>query len=130
MKFYKRTDVIIIALLLALSLGLKLSYDHFFQDERVKAEIYYYSELIETVALNMEEERSISIPQNPNVIIFLDKEGKIAFVKSDCPDKVCIKTGKIHRPGEFAACLPNGIILKIVPGGLRDDDDADIVIGN
>ena len=36
------------------------------------------------------------------------------FLHSDCPDKVCIKTGKISVSGEWAACLPNGTVLKII----------------
>jgi hypothetical protein len=130
MKFFKRSDVVIIAAILLVSLASWVIYDLFSRDRSVKAEIYYYSELAETVSLNSGEERTFSIPQNPNVVFHLDEEGNIAFIASDCPDKVCIHTGKIHRVGEYAACLPNGIILKIVPKGERDDGDADIIVGN
>ena len=36
------------------------------------------------------------------------------FIHSDCPDKVCIKAGKLSMSGEWVACLPNGVVLKIV----------------
>jgi hypothetical protein len=130
MRFFKRSDVVIIAVILLISLASWIIYNHLTKDRLVKAEIYYYSELVETVALDREEERTFSIPQNPNVIFRLDKEGRIAFIASDCPDKVCVKTGQIHRVGEYAACLPNGIILKIAPEGERNEDDADIIVGN
>lgn len=45
------------------------------------------------------------------------------FLRSDCPDKVCIKTGKLSVAGEWAACLPNGTVLKII----GRDGDADTV---
>ena len=35
------------------------------------------------------------------------------FVSSDCPDKVCINTGKLSEEGEWAACLPNETVIKI-----------------
>ncbi|MGI6752165.1 MAG: NusG domain II-containing protein [Anaerovoracaceae bacterium] len=130
MRFYKRVDLIIIAVLIVLSLIVRLGYDHLTQDKPAKAEIYYYSQLIKTISLTTGEERDFSIKENPNVIFRLDKDGKIAFISSDCPDKVCVKTGKIHRVGEYAACLPNGIILKIVPGGDRKDNEPDIIITN
>lgn len=130
MRFYKKSDIVMIAAILLISLASWALYGYYIKDKPAKAEIYYYSELVETLYLDGAEERIFSIPQNPNVVFKMDKEGSIAFIASDCPDKICVKTGKIHRPGEYAACLPNGIILKIVPGGERGDDDADIIIGN
>ncbi|MCR5781957.1 MAG: NusG domain II-containing protein [Clostridia bacterium] len=32
---------------------------------------------------------------------------------SDCPDKTCVKTGKISSPGEAAVCVPNKVIVYI-----------------
>ena len=130
MKFFKRSDVVIIAVILVLSLVFGLVYDQISKGKATKAEIYYYSQLIETVPLDTGKERDFSLKQNPNIIFHLDKQGNIAFVASDCPDKICVKTGKLHRVGEYAACLPNGVILKIVPSGDRNDDDPDIVINN
>lgn len=129
MKFFKRTDIVIIAVILLVSLASWIIYFHLVKDISVKAEIYYYSELVETVELDRGEERTFSIPQNPKVVFHLDEDGGIAFIASDCPDKVCVNTGRIHRVGEYAACLPNGIVLKIVPEGERNEDDADIIIG-
>ncbi len=128
MKFSKKSDLIIIAAILLVSAISWILYDTISKDKAVKAEIYYYSELVEVVSLDIRENSSFSIPQNPNVVFRIDEKGSIAFIESDCPDKVCIKTGSLHRPGEYAACLPNGIILKIVPQGDRDDDDADIIV--
>ena len=31
--------------------------------------------------------------------------------------------------GQSAACLPNGLVLKIVPLNERSEDDLDIVVG-
>lgn len=41
------------------------------------------------------------------------EKGRIRFQDADCPDKVCISTGWISRPGQIAVCLPNRLILKI-----------------
>ena len=103
-------------------------YHYVSAENKVKAEIYYYSKLVETVDLNSGEDKTFSIPQDQNVVIHLYKDGAIAFVKSDCPDKVCIHAGKLRASGQFAACLPNGIIIKIVPVDGNGNDDADLVI--
>lgn len=130
MKFFKRTDLIVIIGILAISAVSWAVYQSVFAEDQSKAEIYYYSELIETVDLKSGEERTFSIPQEEQVVFQLYADGSIAFIESDCPDKVCIHAGKLKTVGQFAACLPNGVVVKIVPEKDRDEDDVDIVIGN
>ena len=43
--------------------------------------------------------------------------------KANCPDKVCMAMGKIHRNGDFIACLPNQILV-VIEGGERPGVDA------
>lgn len=42
------------------------------------------------------------------------KDGKAYISKASCPDKHCIKQGKISRSGEILVCLPNRVVVKIV----------------
>ena len=81
--------------------------------------------IVQTVDLS-EPDCEFTLPKNPN-IRFSVKNHAIAFVASDCPDKICVKTGYISRAGQTAACLPNRVIIRITSkesGG----DGADIVI--
>lgn len=39
-----------------------------------------------------------------------------AVVSSQCPDRVCVRTGKLTRAGESAICLPAGISLRLEGG--------------
>lgn len=130
MKFTKWFDIVIIAAIIAVALIYWVVYIMMFAEKPAKAEIYYYSELVETIDLNKGTDMTFSIPQEPEVIFHLYKDGQIRFEESDCPDKVCINTGKISMIGQYAACLPNGVILKIVPSGERNDEDADVIVGN
>ena len=61
----------------------------------------------------------------PNVI-FEVRGGQIAFVKSDCPDQVCVRAGFLGRPGQSAACLPNRLILSL--SAADDYDGIDIYV--
>jgi hypothetical protein len=124
-KFFKRADVIIIAIIFLFS---GLVYQFAFAESVPKAEIYYYSDLVETVELDKGREMTFSLPQEEDVIFQLDSDGGIGFIQSDCPDKVCVRAGKLHRVGQFAACVPNGLMLKIVSDD-SGDDGADIIIG-
>lgn len=52
--------------------------------------------------------------------------GSIAVVEADCPDGLCIKAGRLSRPGDVAACLPHGLLLE-VKGSAAPAEDAAIM---
>ena len=39
------------------------------------------------------------------------KGGRIRVVRSNCPEKICIKTGYISSAGQSIACVPNKLIV-------------------
>ena len=41
------------------------------------------------------------------------KDGQAWVTESACDNKNCIFMGKLSRPGDFAACLPNDVILTV-----------------
>ena len=129
MKFYKKNDILIIAFIMVIAIISYFAYKAVYQDKHGIAEIYYGSQLIMTVDLDEGVDRTFSVPQNKNVIFHLFEDGTIRFEESDCPDKVCINTGRVGMVGESAACLPNNLILKIVPSGKANQDDHDMIIG-
>ena len=42
------------------------------------------------------------------------QSGKAYISEANCPDKQCMKQGKISRAGEMLVCLPNRVVVKIV----------------
>ncbi len=48
--------------------------------------------------------------------------GKARFLDSPCPSKTCVMTGELSEAGEWAACLPNEIFIRIE--GKEDSLDA------
>jgi hypothetical protein len=129
MKFMKKTDLIIISVILVVSAIAWVSYHLIFGQRAAKAEIYYKSQLVETVDLTAGADKIFTIPQDRNVVFHVYKDGSICFEKSNCPDKVCVRAGKLHTIGESAACLPNSIVMKIVAKDERSSDDLDMVVG-
>ena len=53
-------------------------------------------------------------------------DGKVSMTEADCPDELCVKTGKISRVGETIVCLPNRVVVEIK--GSPDDDSIDSVV--
>ena len=118
----------VIGAILVLCLIIWGVYENYFANKSAKAEIYYGADLVETIDLDTAEERIFSIPQDEHVVFHLYSDGSICFESSDCPDKVCVRSGRLSKVGESAACLPNQIILKIVPSNGYHDGDTDIIV--
>lgn len=129
MKFIKKTDFVILLAVLAVCSAGWLFYQKEYGSEAAVAKIYYQSQLVETVDLTKGVDRRFSIPQNKNVVFHQFSDGSICFEESNCPDKICIKAGRLKTVGQSAACLPNKIILKIVAKNGGKSDNPDIVIG-
>ncbi len=41
------------------------------------------------------------------------KGGSVAVGTADCPDRLCVKQGRISRPGETIICLPHKLIVEV-----------------
>ena len=67
----------------------------------------------ERYAYSMEKNMRLEFsgPCGKSIIIIENEEAW--FEHSDCENRVCVESGKISRPNQWAACLPNGIILYI-----------------
>ena len=63
----------------------------------VRAEIYYGKELVRTVELYKGVEEEITLPGKEGVILKTYSDGSISFEKSDCPDQICVRTGRFVR---------------------------------
>lgn len=118
MKLFKKTDLLIILLLSVLSLFFlwypKGKYD------RLYVEIYHHNELLHRIPLDQNANPasashiSSRIVEIGEVSIEISGDGSVSFRHSDCPDQVCVHSGKIRRDGEQIACVPNQILVKIV----------------
>ena len=129
MKYFQKTDGIILLTVLGSALIFLLLNGYFLkgpQDE-VFAEIYYDNKLVWRKELSSAVEGKFSVPGKPDVVFQIFADKSIAFVQSDCPDKVCIHMGKLIKANQFAACLPNKMILKVV-SGKKENKSPDLIV--
>lgn len=45
-------------------------------------------------------------------VLLIDPDG-VSFQSATCPDQVCVRTGKLIRAGQAAACLPARLTLRL-----------------
>ncbi len=60
----------------------------------------------------IKEPQRMEIHGEYSLVISVEK-GRIRFEEADCPDKLCVKTGWISKPGDTSVCLPGRTIIKI-----------------
>lgn len=48
------------------------------------------------------------------------EDNRVRVTESPCRDKICIAAGWLEHTGEWSACLPNRVFVR-VEGGERDD---------
>ncbi len=116
-----RRDILIIgALVLVLGLWMLWSYviaprlDS--NSELSYAWIYHDNDLIEKFALDgTVRQWDVEVPGHPEIRMTIETtaDRRIMVTEANCPDKVCINTGKVYMDGQSIACLPNHVIIKI-----------------
>lgn len=71
--------------------------------------------------LDDHQHRKVSLNRNQNIEVngalglsrLEIKDGRIRFTKSPCKGKVCIRQGWQSAHGDFAACLPNKVAIRL-----------------
>lgn len=121
--YFKKTDLIIIALVLLVSaasfifLGLKIADN----DTPAKAEIRVNTKLSETIDLTrVTEPYEVTVDGNFPVTLEISSDG-VRFIESQCPDKLCIHSGLI-KANQSAACLPAGVSVTVKGEGKTEVD--------
>lgn len=56
-------------------------------------------------------------PLNGGTNILVIDGGEAYLKYADCPDKTCIRTGRISRTGEIIVCLPNRVYITVLGAG-------------
>lgn len=107
-KLFRKTDLIIVCIAAAIAAACYL-----FTLRAAPAavcNVLYDGKIVKTVSLD--KDTSFKIDEAP-LMEFEVKGGKVAAMISDCPDKVCVRTGYISREGQKIVCLPNRVIVEV-----------------
>ena len=62
---------------------------------------------------DVETDRVVEIQGPVGMTRVVIEDGKAWIEDSDCREKICVKMGKLGRPGEEAVCLPNRVIVQM-----------------
>lgn len=110
MKKYKK-DIIILSVLFILAFGLFFLSNIMNHEKSKYVKVYREDVLIKTYPLNENAQYEIKTENDSNQIVI---QNRSVFMKdANCPDKLCVKQGKVSKNGESIICLPHKIVVKI-----------------
>jgi len=71
----------------------------------------------------LDAQETVSVPGPLGDTIVSIHDGSVQVLSSPCPEKICVKSGRISRPGQWIACLPNRVFISI-RGRPKEQPDA------
>ncbi len=75
----------------------------------------------------LNESRIIEVQGKLGVVSISIEGGKARFLDSPCKNKLCIGSAPIGVTGEWSACLPSGVFIR-VEGDADEDDEFDAIV--
>ena len=83
-------------------------------------------QVVNTIPVNQNETLTIEGYQGGSNIVTIENGG-VTMTDADCPDKLCVKTGRISKTGETIVCLPHRVVVEII-GAAADDSGVDSIV--
>ncbi len=117
----KRKIVYIVVLLIVfLSCSLLLAYMNLSPLASENAAVYVDGSLYMIIDLSdkIYKEYTVETKYGKNIICVSD--GGISIINSDCPDKICVKTGTVFKSGKPIICLPHRLEIIVTDSEIID----------
>lgn len=119
MKKHKFDIIIVISLIFAAAVSW-IIINNIYQSKGNYIEIIVNEKVKDTLPLDKDTEYRITEKDFLNVIKI--KDGQVYMEEADCPDKLCVKQGKISKNGQAIICLPHKVVVRVVS---EDDSGVD-----
>lgn len=117
----KSADFYLVAVLLIITAGLLAWIQFGVKKQGETVVIKVDGNVVKQLALKNDTEFDVSGYQGgANHIVIQDNA--VYMSDADCPDKLCVHTGTIHKTGETIVCLPHRVVVEIT--GTTDTFDA------
>ena len=79
--------------------------------------------ILYTLDLSREPDRTFEIKTDRGENTVEIKDGKIRVISADCPDKTCVRMGRLESSAMPIVCLPHKLVIEFA----ADDDGVDAI---
>jgi len=76
---------------------------------------------------SLDQDRTVSVPGPLGDTVVEIRDGHAHVLSSPCANQTCVAAPDISHKGEWNACLPNEVMIRI-SGEASDDDDLDAIV--
>ena len=76
-----------------------------------------------TLDLSKEKDREIVVEYQGRQNVIAIQDGDVYMKEADCPDHVCMDTGRLSKAGVPIVCLPNRLMVRYADGSSGEDAD-------
>lgn len=104
----KKWDFVVFGIIITLAIFLFIA---FFGKGGNSVTVTVKGEIYGEYPLNLDNTIKIETEFGVNTLVI--EKGEAYFKDSDCPDKTCQKSGKIHTEGGTIVCLPHKVIAEV-----------------
>lgn len=118
MSRYRAGDLVVLALG-ASCVG--ASYAAFWGDRTAGTEAAVFVDKEQVALLDLSADGDHDVGGRIGTSVLRVQAGRVRFIDSPCPGRICVHSGWLARSGEVAACLPNSVVVE-VQGGEREYD--------
>ncbi|HIW59840.1 MAG TPA: NusG domain II-containing protein [Candidatus Anaerobutyricum avicola] len=116
----RKADVILISAFLLIGLAGLLLFAAW-RDEGEFVRVTVDGTVFGEYPLDRDDVIDIETGEGTNTLTIVD--GQADMTEADCPDKICVDHIAISRAGESIVCLPHRIVVEIIAGEGREDQD-------
>ena len=125
-KSYYTKLLILIAAFVIIAVIAFVVINHFVKKDGAFVQIKVDGQVVNTIPVNQNETLTIEGYQGGSNIVTIENGG-VTMTDADCPDKLCVKTGRISKTGETIVCLPHRVVVEII-GAVADDSGVDSIV--
>ena len=80
-----------------------------------------------SMTVSLENNKKGTVDSHGYTLEYEISDGNISVTSCNCPDRICVNTGPVSKPGESIICMPAHIVITVSGGD--SDVGPDIVAG-
>ena len=81
-----------------------------------------------TAEYSLKENRTVTLNGKNGINVLVIENGEAYISEADCPDKLCVRQGKINMNGQSVICLPHKTVIEITGENKNDKSNIDIIV--
>ena len=125
LKLTKKKDLILAAVIIVIAIVMYIIMNQMQSDNGEIVKITVDGNVYGTYSLTKNQVIEIKTDKGKNIVWIHDN--CVEMKEADCPDKYCVKQGKITKTRQNIVCLPHKVVVEIAVSDNTKGNEADVI---